>query len=143
MTEIVIATDGAAPNNQDPSEREASVGFLVDEGDENIIEESQYLGAGEKYTNNFAEYRAIILALKAVAEEYDTGETTIRIETDSQLAVNQIQGEWNTNDETLRPLRDKVQDQLSSFEDHSIEHVSESSENRINRADSLASQVFE
>jgi ribonuclease HI len=143
MTEIVVATDGAALNNQDPNDREASVGLLADEGGERVIEESQYLGAGEKYTNNFAEYRGIILALEMVVEEYDANENTVRIETDSQLAVKQIREEWDTNEETLRPLRDRVQKQLSLFEGHSIEHVSESPGNRISRVDSLASQAFE
>ena len=56
-------------------------------------------------TNNEAEYAAIIAALELARHDRLTG---IRIRSDSQLCVRQINGQYQVKEERLRPLRDRA-----------------------------------
>lgn len=64
------------------------------------------LGLG---TSNEAEYHAIIQALLIILGVYDfLPIKTIRINSDSQLIINQITGEWQCRNKKLTPLLDEV-----------------------------------
>jgi ribonuclease HI len=54
------------------------------------------------YTNNEAEYLALNAALGHAAEM--AGVSKVTVHSDSQLIVNQFNGKWNCNEETLRSL---------------------------------------
>jgi ribonuclease HI len=58
-------------------------------------------------TNNEREYEAIIQALKQVAQEGDV------ILSDSQLAINQIYGNWKVKEMTLFPLCEEARKLLT------------------------------
>jgi ribonuclease HI len=86
--------DGAA----DPNPGEASIGGLLVGPDGERVEISARVGHG---TNNFAEYCALIAVLKTAVERRVTN---IVVHGDSQLVVNQVNGEWGVNSAALRPL---------------------------------------
>jgi len=54
---------------------------------------------GNNLTNNHLEYKALQLALKYVKDEYR--DEKVQIFTDSRLVVNQVVGEWVTNNQDL------------------------------------------
>jgi ribonuclease HI len=58
---------------------------------------------------------------------------------DSQLVVRQIRGEWRTNKQHLRVLRDEANELLGQFDTFEIEHVPRL-ENSV--ADSLVERAF-
>src|SRR5512142_2629691 len=92
---LVIYTDGGARGNPG----DAATGVLV--GDK---EYSEYIG---KTTNNVAEYKAVIFALKK-AKALLGGEKAKKTEregrSDSELLVNQMKGEYKVKEENLKPL---------------------------------------
>lgn len=92
---VSIYTDGGARGNPGP----AATGIVIkDEKGNALISFGEYLG---KQTNNFAEYSAIISALKKAKE---LGATELRCYLDSQLVVQQLNGKWKIKEPTLRKL---------------------------------------
>src|SRR5260370_9325145 len=71
-------------------------------------------------TNNVAEYYGLIAALD-YAESH--GVRAIRIESDSELLVKQMRGQYKVKSEELRPLFERAQKMSKAFESFRIEHV--------------------
>jgi ribonuclease HI len=101
MRKIIIYVDGGARGNPGP----AAIGVLFcNEKGICFKKFSEYLG---KMTNNEAEYRAAIFALKkfkALFGKKLAKETEIEIRSDSELLVNQINGKYKILEEDLQPL---------------------------------------
>jgi ribonuclease HI len=122
--------DGACRGNPGP----AAVGYVVVSGDGIVAEGGHIIG---RATNNRAEYEALIAGLEAAR---DVGFDEVVVKGDSQLAVKQVRGEWNTNDPDLRERRVRVHELLREFDEWTIEHVPR----EINeRADELASEALD
>lgn len=102
MKKVIIYTDGASRGNPGPSG--AGVVFC-NEKKQPIKKYGKYLG--DKLTNNEAEYKAVIFALKkfkAVFSKKVSKETEIKIKSDSQLLVNQIKGDYKIENERIGKL---------------------------------------
>jgi len=84
---LKIYVDGASCGNPGP----AASAFLLIQNDIVVYNECVFIGTS---TNNTAEYRAIINALK-VAEKFSRG--NIQVYSDSNLAVQQINKKWKIN----------------------------------------------
>ena len=120
--------DGAARNNPGP----AGAGVYVEPDGERPAEEIfEALGST---TNNVAEYRALILALRR-AEELDAKE--VEIFSDSRLLVEQVQGNFRVKAAHLKPLLSEAVLRAKRFRRFSISHVRR--ENNVN-ADRLANR---
>ena len=89
MNKITIHSDGGARGNPGP----AAVGVVI-EGPAGKKTYHEYIG---KTTNNEAEYRALILALKKVKQLYGSEKlagVNIECYADSELMVNQLNGKY-------------------------------------------------
>jgi len=106
--------DGAARGNPGP----ASYGVVLRKPDGSPLESlGKYIG---RATNNVAEYYALIAALDyAVAH----GITRLRVQSDSQLIVNQIKGLYKVKHPDLRPLHERAKKQASGLEAFAIAYV--------------------
>src|ERR1700730_18878199 len=93
--EIEIYTDGAGSG---PDGKGASVAWLNTSTHEKHVESISGL------TNNQAEYRAVISALKPVQKG-----SIVKIITDSLLVVSQLRGEWRIRDSKIETLELKEQ----------------------------------
>ena len=71
------------------------------------------LGHGPTMTNNIAEYEAVIRALSWATEH---GAIGVIVRTDSQLAVNQINGSWRINKPHLASLAEKARPLLTALQ---------------------------
>lgn len=92
---IIAFVDGAARGN--PGEAGAGVVFKDAEG--NVVERhALYLGTA---TNNMAEYKALILALRRAGE---LGVASLQVYSDSELLVNQINGRYRVRVPHLQVL---------------------------------------
>jgi len=111
---LKIYTDGAARGNPGP----AAYAFLFVHNDSIIHQESGYLGTA---TNNTAEYKAIINALKA-AEKFHKGH--IQIFSDSNLIIQQINRKWKINYPHLSKLCIEVYQLCEKYEKVEFFHVS-------------------
>jgi ribonuclease HI len=88
-------TDGASRGNPG----EAGIGIIVlDERGTTALSVHEYIGT---CTNNAAEYRALITLLER-AGGFPCGE--LRVHSDSELMVRQMNGSYRVRDRGLRPL---------------------------------------
>jgi ribonuclease HI len=128
-TPAVIHFDGGVrPSNPGP----AAIGYTI-EAEDWSDEGSDHLG---KATNNEAEYHALIRALEVASKQ---GCTEVEAKGDSQLIVNQVKGDYDTNKPHLGELRDRAQELAEEFETFEIVWV-DREENR--EADALVEQAF-
>ena len=112
--EWLLMVDGAARGNPG----EAGCGAVIcDERGAVVKQLSRYLG---RATNNVAEYEALLMGLEAVIK---LGQKRIRIQSDSQLLVRQLNGEYRVKDEKLKRLCQKAIALLRQFEGYRIVHV--------------------
>jgi ribonuclease HI len=120
--------DGAARGNPG----EAGCGAVIFDPHGTLIEElSRYLG---QTTNNVAEYEGLLMGLEALLK---AGKRRIRVQSDSQLLVRQLNGEYRVKDEKLKMLFQKAVTLLRQFESCRIVHVPRE-ENKL--ADRLANK---
>lgn len=102
MKKIIIYTDGGSRGNPGP----AAIGVVFsNEKDQVLKSYSEYLG--EDFTNNQAEYRAVIFALekfKAVFGKKLAKNTEIALKSDSELLIKQLNGEYKILDSKIQLL---------------------------------------
>lgn len=123
--------DGAARGNPG----EAGCGAVIFDQNGELIEElRRYLG---HTTNNVAEYEGLLLGLERVLR---LGGKKLRIESDSQLLVRQLNGLYRVKDEKLKKLHQQALGLLRRLEAYRIMHVARE-HNRL--ADRLANQAID
>ena len=114
VTKVIINVDGAARGNPGP----AAIGAVIkDEGGNTVGRISRCIGVT---TNNQAEYLAIIGALKKAVS---AGAKQVILKSDSELAVNQINGRYKIKNTALRPLYQQVVRLTGPLESFSIAYV--------------------
>lgn len=96
---IKIFCDGGSRGNPGPAA--AGVVFVSSKG-KVLAEYHKYLGV---QTNNYAEYQAVILALKHI-EPYR--EYKIEFYLDSMLVVKQLSGEYRVKNANIRPMYQEI-----------------------------------
>ena len=128
---VVIHADGASRGNPG----QAAIGATIKDGEGRLLASlSQRIG---RATNNQAEYRAVIAALKE-AVRLGAGEADIYL--DSELVVKQINGSYRVRNAALKPLYRQVKELAASFKGFRISHIPR----RQNAgADELANRAFQ
>jgi ribonuclease HI len=128
---LVLRTDGASRGNPGP----AAAGVVIED------EQGTLIARGKRalghMTNNQAEYRALVLGLRAL-ERYRPSFVTVYL--DSELVVNQMTGRYRVRDETLRPLYDEAQAEARKLRGVRFEHVPRA-QNHL--ADRLANEALD
>lgn len=111
---LVAHVDGGARGNPGP----AGYGVVIeDQQGKPIAEFSRYLG---HHTNNFAEYSGLIAALNyALEHEYPA----LRVLSDSELMVRQMNGIYKVRSPELRPLYEEAARLSRKLQWFRIEHV--------------------
>ena len=118
---LYLYTDGASRGNPGES---ASGYLILDYRDRVLAKRVFYNGV---CTNNVAEYKAIIAALKRAAGMANESEEII-LHSDSELVVNQLGGHYKVKDAKLRVLNAQARSLLKKF--NSYELLSVRRENR-------------
>jgi ribonuclease HI len=111
---FTAAVDGAARGNPGP----AGFGVIVAvDRAGTVYQRAGFLG---RLTNNQAEYRALMHCLDTLAE-LDLGRGVIQ--SDSELLVKQLHGEYRVRDAELRPLHQEAKAWLDRRPGVSVRHV--------------------
>ena len=109
---LIVYTDGGSRGNPGP----AAIGVVLKNSEEkNIKSYSETIG---KTTNNEAEYKAVILALKKIKALFGKKKIKnmeIEIRLDSELVAKQLKGEYKTEEESLHPLFMKIWNLKTDF----------------------------
>lgn len=126
---LVGYIDGGARGNPGP----AGYGVVIeDELGRPVAALSEYLG---RQTNNYAEYSGLLAALNYAVRH---GFKALKLISDSELMVKQINGQYKVSSPTLKELHDramKLIDQLDCFE---IKHVLREKNREADRLANLA-----
>jgi len=110
---LTAHTDGVSKGNPGP----AAIGYII-EKDSLVLEECGYY-IGEA-TNNIAEYRAFIAAMKGMLS---LGATDVTIYSDSELIVRQINRLYKVKNPGLKPLYTKAVKLSEKFKSFRAVHV--------------------
>ena len=114
MEKIIAYTDGGARGNQGPS----GIGVSIQKENGTVLKEvSLFLGNA---TNNFAEYTAVVRALRLAIKNKVT---EILLRSDSELLIRQLSGEYKVKSETLKPLYDECMKLIYKIKKIKFEHV--------------------
>jgi ribonuclease HI len=112
--EWLLMVDGAARGNPG----DAGCGAVILDRNGAVVKElSRFLGHA---TNNVAEYEGLLMGLEALLR---LGRKRIRVQSDSQLLVRQLNGEYRVKDEKLKALFQKAMSLLRQFDAYRIVHV--------------------
>src|SRR3989339_2025751 len=129
MPKFIIYTDGGSRGNPGPSAIGAVVG------------EKEYGESIGNTTNNVAEYSAVIFALKKAKQllgNTKAGNTEVELRTDSQLLVNQLNGEFKIKDKGLQPLFIEIWNLKQDFKSVKFVHITrdknKNADRLVNRA---------
>ena len=121
--------DGGARGNPGHSGYGA---VLQDESGHILAELSEFLG---NRTNNYAEYSGLLGCLQWALDNHHSH---LRVVSDSELMVKQIQGKYKVNSPDLRPLWEEAKRriaQLDKFEiSHALRHKNKDADRLANRA---------
>jgi ribonuclease HI len=126
--------DGAARGNPGP----AGAGVYI-EPEDGKPEEELFEALG-KTTNNVAEYRALLLALRRAEE---LGADTVDVLSDSLLLVQQVNGTFKIKAPHLIPLVSEAVRRAKSFRRFSIRHVPREENKRADRLANLGADASE
>jgi ribonuclease HI len=109
-----VNIDGGSRGNPGP----ASYGVVVrNERGEIVAKLKKYIG---RTSNNVAEYYSLIAALDYAQAH---GVRALRVESDSELLVKQMRGQYKVRSEDLRPLFERVKKMSQTFASFRIDHV--------------------
>ena len=121
MIDFIIYTDGGSRGNPG----EAALGFVIKDGSERILKEhGERLGIT---TNNVAEYKASIAALKKLKSMIGSKrakDSKIEVRTDSELLERQVNAKYKVKEKELIPLFIEIWNLRQDFGSVSFVHVS-------------------
>lgn len=128
---VVVQTDGGARGNPGP----AAIAAIVTSGGERQVL-TEFIGWA---TNNQAEYRAVILALRWVKGHHSMP-IQLELRIDSELVGRQLTGLYRTKDQKLRPLFDEARALLEGFDETTVKVVRRDGNTE---ADRLVNQILD
>ena len=112
---VVINIDGGARGNPGP----AGAGVVIAAADDGTVLHQAGIFIGHA-TNNVAEYTGLLEGLKRAA---NLNATEVKVLSDSQLLVRQINGQYRVKNEGLKPLYEEAVQLSAQFTHFSIEHI--------------------
>ncbi len=123
--------DGGSRGNPGP----ASYGVVIrNPRGEVVAKLKKYIG---RMTNNVAEYYGLIAALDYAQSR---GIRALRVESDSELLVRQMRGQYKVKSAELRPLFERARKMAQTFAFFKIEHVYR---DQNAEADALANEALD
>src|ERR1700761_7191941 len=106
--------DGGARGNPGP----AGYGALIQDNEGNTLAQlSEFLGMR---TNNYAEYSGLLGCLQYALDHHHP---RLRVVSDSELMVKQIQGKYKVNSPDLKPLWQEAKNRIAKLEAFEITHA--------------------
>ncbi len=128
---ITAHCDGGARGNPGP----AGYGAEITDAEGMVVAElSEFLGI---CTNNVAEYSGLLASLQYAL---DHGHRSLRVVSDSELMVKQIQGKYKVNSPDLKPLWAEAKKRIGKLERFEISHALR---HKNKAADRLANEAMD
>jgi len=111
---VVAHCDGGSRGNPGP----AGFGAIVEDANGTVLARlNEFLGI---QTNNFAEYSGLLAVLRWSLEN---GRKNVRVVSDSELMVKQMQGKYKVSSPAIRPLWEEAKKMTRQLEGFEIRHT--------------------
>jgi ribonuclease HI len=130
FSDVTICIDGASRGNPG----HAAIGVVVLAGGEPVREIAERIGIA---TNNVAEYKALLRGLDEAAA---LGASTVHVQSDSELLVRQLLGDYKVRHDALVPLHREALARMRGFDHVHVFHVPRV---RNANADGLANRALD
>jgi ribonuclease HI len=135
---FILEFDGGSRGNPGP----AGIGAVVRAADGTpLVTLGRFIGVA---TNNVAEYKALITALR---EAKALGAKQITVRGDSQLVIRQMKGEYRVKHPGIKPLHEEASLLVKQFEKaaftHNLRHKNELADKLANLAMDRRAEVTE
>ncbi len=128
MTDLTAYIDGGTRGKP----RSSAIGVIIEHCAGRRVEISQWIGADD---NNYAEYAALLVALEyAVAFRC----RSLRVFSDSEVVVKQINGHYSCQSPGLRQIHQRCKDLIGALEEFEISHIRRELNSDANRLVSAA-----
>jgi ribonuclease HI len=138
MEKIIVYTDGGSRGNPGPS----GIGVVICNDKGNVIKEyGEFLGP--RFTNNEAEYLAVISSLKKIKSLFGKGKMKsleLEFNADSELMVKQLSGEYKVLNANIQPLFLLTWNAKQDFGKVSFKHIPRE---QNKQADRLVNQALD
>jgi ribonuclease HI len=126
---LVAYIDGGARGNPGPS----GYGVVIeDELGRPVAQLSEFLG---RQTNNYAEYSGLLAVLNYALRH---GFKALKVVSDSELMVKQINGQYKVSSPTLKELHSRAMKLIDQFDCFEINHVLREKNREADRLANLA-----
>jgi ribonuclease HI len=136
MNKLSIYTDGGSRGNPGP----AAIGVIILDEDKKIVKKyKRFLG---KATNNYAEYNAVITALRII-KNIKPSPTRVSFFLDSELVCKQINREYRIKSMDMKVLNDKVNTLIASIKTKITFHNVPRENEHIEEADALVNEALD
>ncbi len=133
MPGLMVYTDGGSRGNPG----HAAIAVIIADASGKVLQtHSEYIG---ETTNNVAEYRAVLKALK-LARKHGGGSVTCTM--DSQLVMMQLSGKYRIKKPHLKELHDMVKEEEKGFSSVSYAHVRRE-DRMVSLADSMLNHTLD
>jgi ribonuclease HI len=121
-----IFCDGGSLGNNDKTKPSEGYGSFIIKPE---IMERRFMQRFASYTNNEAEYAALIAALDYLKSECEVRginnrEQDVLVRTDSQLVIGQLSKNWKVKAANLMPFIIRAQDKMHWFKSVTFNHIS-------------------
>jgi ribonuclease HI len=126
---ITAYVDGGSRGNPGP----AGYGIRFEDSDGAVV--AEFHGALGIATNNVAEYRGLLAALRWAL---DRGHEALHVRSDSELLVKQMRGEYRVRNPGLQPLHAEARALASRIGRVTFEHVRRERNREADRLANLA-----
>jgi ribonuclease HI len=128
MPDLILHVDGASRGNPGPAA--TGVILMTPDGVE-VLTVGEYIG---ETTNNVAEYRALIAALRR-APDYlrKVAKPELEVRSDSELLIRQMKGEYRIKSPGLIPLAVEAQGLARKFARVAWRHIPREENDRADR----------
>ena len=130
-TEYIMRFDGCSKGNPGP----AGAGAVIYKNNVEIWSGIDFVGT--RTTNNVAEYHGLLLGLK---NAISLGITSLKVQGDSLLVINQMKGEYKVNISHLTKLYEEAKNYEKQFQSINYHHIYRTLNTR---ADELSNQALE
>ncbi len=133
---LTIYTDGGSRGNPGP----AGAAFVIFDAQQNqLCAEARFLPVA---TNNIAEYTAL---LNALVKAKSLGAEAVKIFSDSELMVKQLNGEYKVKNDNIRQIFSQCIDLFAGFSSWEIKHIrrekNKLADKLVNRAIDIAGDI--
>lgn len=136
MDKITIYTDGAARGNPGPS----ASGYSIYMNGRQVAKGERLNGPA---TNNFAEYNAVILALRWCADNVPSHkECAVDLYSDSELVVRQLGGIYRVKSEDMKKLNKVARGLIKEFKTVKFQNLPREDRN-ISAVDARLNQLLD